>query len=365
MDLKREAVEAYLRRLEGEDAELIGMKTLGETVATNEDVKGFGYGSPVLLEYRSGRRAKSAVLSTMRVQEGFGHDHFSDRAQVLLWQHSTFGSLPKHARSIDVGYFNPAGRLSSCGDASEFFILMEKIEGKEYFFDLERVKEEGATELDMKRAEILSTYLAEIHAKKKDSPALYRRKIRETVGHGECIMGILDDYPKDPDFLEPGELCDIEKKCVEWRWRLRKRTSRLCQAHGDFHPWNVMFRSGTDFSVLDRSRGEWGEAADDVTAMTTNYIFYSVQKSLRLEGGLKDVFELFFENYLDRTGDEELLSVIAPFFAFRMMVVASPTWYPLLAGDVRRTLFNFLENVLDSEEFDYKKVNSYLEKPRI
>ena len=142
-------------------------------------------------------------------------------------------------------------------------------------------------------------------------------------------------------------------------------THRLCQAHGDFHPWNVMFRSGTDFSVLDRSRGEWGEAADDVTAMTTNYIFYSVQKSLSLEGGLADLFELFFENYLDKTGDDELLRVIAPFFAFRMMVVASPTWYPLLSGDVRRTLFNFLENVLDAEEFDYKQVNRYLEAPRI
>ena len=365
MDLKREAVEAYLRSLEGEDAELVGMKRLGETVPTTEDVKGFGYGSPVLLEYRAGGETRSAVLSTMRVQEGFGHDHFSDRAQVLLWQHSAFGGLPKHARSMDVGYFSSDGDLSSCGDAREFFILMETIEGKEYFFDLERVKEEGATDLDMRRAEVLSTYLAEIHAAKKASPALYRRKIRETVGHGECIMGILDDYPADPEFLEPGELALIEKRCVDWRWRLRNMTHRLCQSHGDFHPWNVMFRSGTDFSVLDRSRGEWGEAADDITAMTTNYIFYSVQKSLRLEGGLADLFELFFENYLDRTGDEELLSVIAPFFAFRMVVVASPTWYPLLTGDVRRALFNFLENVLDAEEFDYRRVNRYLEAPRI
>ena len=365
MDLKREAVEAYLRSLEGEDAELVGMKRLGETVPTTEDVKGFGYGSPVLLEYRAGGETRSAVLSTMRVQEGFGHDHFSDRAQVLLWQHSTFANLPKHARSIDVGYFSSDGDLSSCGDAREFFILMETIEGKEYFFDLERVKEEGATDLDMQRAEVLSTYLAEIHAKKKDSPALYRRKIRDTVGHGECIMGILDDYPADPDFLEPGELSAIEKRCVDWRWRLRDKTDRLCQTHGDFHPWNVMFRSGTEYSVLDRSRGEWGEAADDVTAMTTNYIFYSVQKSLKLEGGLAALFELFFENYLDKTGDEELLSVIAPFFAFRMVVVASPTWYPLLTGDVRRALFNFLENVLDAEEFDYRRVNEYLEPSRI
>jgi hypothetical protein len=122
-----------------------------------------------------------------------------------------------------------------------------------------------------------------------------------------------------------------------------------------------MFRDGTDFTVLDRSRGEWGEAADDITAMAMNYIFYSVQKSFRLSGDLKDLFELFFERYLEKTGDDALLEVIAPFFAFRAMVVASPTWYPLLTDDVRRTLFNFMENVLGSEGFNYRDVNSYLD----
>ncbi|TRZ68942.1 MAG: aminoglycoside phosphotransferase family protein, partial [Methanothrix sp.] len=59
------------------------------------------------------------------------------------------------------------------------------------------------------------------------------------------------------------------------------------------------------------------------------------------------------------------LRVIAPFFAFRMLVVASPTWYPLLSDEVRRKLFNFLENLLDEEEFDYKRVNRYLARSRI
>ncbi len=360
MDLRSESVESYLCEMAGQKVRLLAMSTLGETIPTSEDVKGFGYGSPVMVEYEQEGEKKSAVLSTMRVQEGFGHDHFSDRAQVLLWQHSTFDALPKHARSIDMGYFTKEGDLKSCGSAAEFFLLMETIEGKEYFFDLERIKEGGATDLDIERALALSSYLADIHSVKKDSAALYQRKIRDTVGHGECIMGILDDYPSHPTFLEPNELCEIEKKCVEWRWKLREQAHRLCQTHGDFHPWNVMFRDGADFSVLDRSRGEWGEAADDITAMTTNYIFYSVQKSLKLEGGLEALFEQFFENYLDKTGDEQLLQVIAPFFAFRMMVVASPTWYPLLSDDVRRALFNFAENLLDEDEFDYKAVNRYL-----
>jgi hypothetical protein len=360
MDLKREKIEEYLRSLMGGDLKLENMRRMGETIPTNEDVKGFGYGSPLLVEYTSGGEKGSAVISTMRVQYGFGHDHFSDRAQILIWQNATFGKLPKHVPSLDVGYFSEDGDLKSAGDAVEYFLLMEKVEGKEYFFDLERIKEKGATELDRQRTLALSDYLAQIHSTKRNCPPLYQRKIREIVGSGECIMGILDDYPESPSFLPPGELCEIEKLCVGWRWKLRGKTTRLCQVHGDFHPWNVMFREGADFTVLDRSRGEWGEAADDLTAMAMNYIFYSVQKSLKLNGDLKDLFELFFENYLDKTGDQELLRVIAPFFAFRAMVVASPIWYPLLSDQTRRTLFNFAENVLAVEEFDYMDVNGYL-----
>ncbi len=360
MDLKRESIEEYLKCLFGSDLKLLNIARMGETIPTTEDVKGFGYGAPLLLEYSINEEKGSAVLSTMRVQHGFGHDHFSDRAQIMIWQNSAFGKLPKHVPSLDVGYFTHEGRLRSAGDAAEYFLVMEKVEGKEYFYDLERAKEKGVSDLDKARAKALSDYLAEIHKAKMDCPPLYQRKIRDTVGSGECIMGILDDYPENPTFLDPGELCDIEKLCVEWRWKLRGKTDRLCQVHGDFHPWNVMFRNGTDFTVLDRSRGEWGEAADDLTAMAMNYIFYSVQKSFRLSGGLKDLFEIFFENYLDKTGDYEVLKVIAPFFAFRSLVVASPTWYPLLSDDTRRVLFNFAENLLTSEEFNYRDVNSYL-----
>jgi len=360
LDLKKANLEAYLKRLYGRDLVLISTRKMGETIATTEDVKGFGYGSPLLVEYEAGGEKGSAVISSMRMQHGFGHDHFSDRARIMIWQNSSFNHLPRHVRSLDVGYFTEKGKLVSAGQAREYFLLMEKIEGKEYFFDLERVKENGATDLDYDRVQALSNYLAEIHATKNDCPPLYLRKIRETVGDGECIFGILDDYPDAPSFLEENELAEIEKICVDWRWLLRGKAHRLCQVHGDFHPWNIMFREGTDYTVLDRSRGEWGEAADDITALAMNYIFYSVQKSLRLTGDLKDLFELFFENYLEKTGDDELLEVIALFFAFRAVVVASPTWYPLLSDDVRRALFNFLENVLAAKKFNYRDVNSYL-----
>ncbi|HUM81613.1 MAG TPA: hypothetical protein PLQ38_07510, partial [Methanothrix sp.] len=63
MDLKRANLEAYLKRLYGRDLVLISTRKMGETIATTEDVKGFGYGSPLLVEYEAGGEKGSAVIS--------------------------------------------------------------------------------------------------------------------------------------------------------------------------------------------------------------------------------------------------------------------------------------------------------------
>lgn len=360
--LRKQTVENYLKELYGK-ARVTGIGELGGIpLEVEEGIKGFGYGKPYLIEFEANGKAHSVVLSTMRVQKGFGHDHFSDRAAILIWQNSVFNKLPQHVRSLDVGYFTHEGELLSSGRAEEYFILMEKIEGKEYFLDLERIKKDGKLmPLDRDRTVALSSYLAKIHANKHDDRELYLRKIRDTVGHGECIMGMTDSYPDDLDFVSRDELCEIEKKCVDWRYKIKGKTHRLCMTHGDFHPWNIMFREGEDFTVLDRSRGEWGEAADDVSSITMNYIFYSLQKYGKLAGPFLELYELFFNNYLEKTGDTELLRVIQPFYVFRSLVVASPVWYPNLEPDVRTKLFNFIRNVLDSTEFDHHNVNSYLQ----
>jgi len=354
------ALERYLGSLYG-DARVTRISELGGTPTVPDDgLKGFGYGKPYLIEFESRGKEHSVVLSSMRVQGGFGHDHFSDRAQILIWQHSTFNKLPRHVESIDVGYFTGRGEMRSAGDAEEYFILMKKVEGTEYFNDLERIKREGRlTGLDKRRCIALSSYLADIHRNRHDNRELYFRKIRDLVGHGECIMGLADSYPEDGP-VSGERLCEIEKKCVDWRYRIKKNTHRLCMVHGDFHPWNIMFRKGDDFTLLDRSRGEWGEAADDVSSITINYFFYSMQQYGSLKGAWKKLFESFIGNYLEKSGDDELLRVIQPFFAFRGLVVASPVWYPNLPEGVREKLFNFIDNVLDSDEFDYKRVDSYL-----
>jgi len=362
MNLSEETLCKYISHLYGIDVEIYGVWRLeGEKAEVSKDLKGFGYGVPYVIEFGIKGQVKRVVLETMR-PEGFGHDFLSDRAQILLWQHSVFNKLPRHVRSIDVGAFTvDGGDLKSLGGCGEFFLLTEHVNGRLYHFDLDSIREAGRlSELDEKRCLALSDYLVEIHSLKHEAPWLYVRRARELVGHGECIMGLLDSYPSELNFICESDLIDIERNCVVWRWRLKRKAHRLSQLHGDFHPWNVMFREGTDFTVLDRSRGEWGEPADDVGTMTINYLFYSLQKYGELAGVFERLFRLFWENYLRKTEDYEILEVVQPFYAWRGLVIASPIWYPNLRRDVRVKLLNFARNVLECEKFDLYAVNSYM-----
>ena len=72
------------------------------------------------------------------------------------------------------------------------------------------------------------------------------------------------------------------------------------------------------------------------------------------------MFLSFWDNYLSKTGDREMLEIIAPFFAWRGLVIASPVWYPRLPTRVRRTIFNFIRNVLAAERLDPADVNRYI-----
>jgi hypothetical protein len=106
----------------------------------------------------------------------------------------------------------------------------------------------------------------------------------------------------------------------------------------------------------------------------STYVFYHIEqvgssfftiKLLRsplIRGMLcSKIHDLFFDVYLKETGDYEILEEVQLFYAFRGLVVASPIRYPNISMDTRRKLFNFIKNVLEAEEFDYKGVSKYLE----
>jgi hypothetical protein len=301
---------------------------------------------------------RSYVVKSL-LPQGLGHDYPSDRAAVFLLDLDEYENLPRHVKAVDVLAEMRDGTVKSIGGAREYYLLMERGEGRDYFQDLQEFSgEKGLGRVDRERIRSLASYLAQIHAFKKESRGLYWRKLRDTIGHGECLMGVFDTYPDGTLGYE--EMAEIEKKCVDWRAKLKPLYARLSQIHGDFHPGNIWFTNGGDFILLDRSRGPWGEPADDVTALAINYIFFSIRQYGDVRGAYYEGLKLFFDEYIRLSGDREINLVVAPFFAFRAVVIANPVFYPDLSDDARGKIFAFTRAVLSAERFDAERINDYL-----
>ncbi|RJQ15969.1 MAG: aminoglycoside phosphotransferase family protein [Nitrospiraceae bacterium] len=368
--INEKALKAYLKK-EFPDALGVDIRKLGE------GVQGAGF----LIEVQTPEGIKSYVIKGL-FPEGLEHDYPSDRAGVFLLDLDEFKNLPKHVKALDVLAEMENGSIRSIGGGREYYLLMERAEGRHYFHDLSAFAgKERLEDIDIAKIKTMTSYLAEIHSVKKESRHLYWRKIRDTIGHGECLMGVFDAYPDGTITYE--EIAEIEKKCVDWRMKLKPKVKRLCRIHGDFHPGNIWFKeeSGVrsqesgdaelithnsklltppDFVLLDRSRGPWGEAADDVTALTINYIFFSINHYGKVHGHYLEALKLFYDDYITETGDTEILKIVAPFYAFRGAVVANPVFYPDVLAENRRKIFNFVRGVLDDESFKIEKVNEYL-----
>lgn len=363
LPFEQACLEDYLSSLYNTAIQVRGVHPLKEDVGEMDDpIKSFGYGSPLLITYtENGGEEQRIVLHTMS-QDRFGHTRRSDRARNLLLDYATFNELPQHVGAIDVGAFMDDGNLVSLGHTGEFFLIAPFVEGQLYADDLKRIARTGRLAPgDESRAAILAGYLARIHAQKQPDPVRYKRCWRDLLGHGEGIMGMTDAYPVDFAVAPPARLEQIEQRCISWRWKINGYHHRLSQSHGDFHPWNVLFDGDNHaFTLLDRSRGAWGEPADDLSAMAINYILFSVRQYGRLQGAWEQLFYVFWNRYLEQTNDLQVQAMIAPFYAWRALVVAHPVWYPNLSESVRETLFRFIDNVLDAGHFNPNRVNEYL-----
>lgn len=358
LDLKPANLENYLQSVLSGNIKLTGVGEIGSL--DEQGMKEFGYGKPMLISYTRDNQPCQAVISAMKGDK-YGHQYYWDRAAILMFQYETGGLMKRHVQPLGLGYIDDSGSLVPVKNVKEFFIVNEKVEGSDYFLDLERIKEQGINQSDLDLAAGFAEWLADLHSSKSQEQDLYERRIRQLIGDSECIFGILDGYPQPYDQFPEERCIALEQKLVAWRWKLKKYTHRLSDVHGDFHPWNVLVTEGGDFSVLDRSRGQWGEPADDVSTMTCNYLLYSLYSGPQLSGDFEKLYLALWDTYLEKTNDREILEVIAPFYVFRGLVIASPQWYPGHPLEVRQALFRFMENILDDSSFDYTRMNKYLQ----
>ncbi len=147
-----DALVHYLTGVFQQPVDVRAVRRLGGPDADIADPKSFGYGVPVEIECTVGGSARRLVMARTRVAQGFGHDYPADRAWQALYGHAAYNSFPAHVRSLDVGFMRDSGPFVSAGDASEFFQLVEKAEGRLYWLDLERLLTEPLQDLDRHRA---------------------------------------------------------------------------------------------------------------------------------------------------------------------------------------------------------------------
>lgn len=197
--INKKNIERYLKGLLGSDLLHVDIKKLGE------GVQGAGF----LIDMKTRQGPRSYVIKGL-FPEGLEHDYPADRAGVFLLDLDEFKNLPKHVKGVDVLAEMEDGSIKSIGGGREYYLLMERAEGKHYFNDLSVFFQKDKLEdADIKKIKAMTSYLAEIHSTKKESRHLYWRKVRDTIGHGECLMGVFDTYPDGTISYE--EIADIEK----------------------------------------------------------------------------------------------------------------------------------------------------------
>jgi len=312
-------------------ASIVRVTALRDDETGGEAMKALGYGRPLKIELSG---ARTAVFHTARPDD-FGHDRRSDRTGNLLLAYDTFGKLPHHVAAIDMGLVRGDGALVSLERTGEPYLITSWVDGTLYADELRH-------EPELAHAETLARTLLEIHAQPGTHAGAYTRAIRDLLGHGEGIFGLVDSYP--PGVVDPGRLRALEEACLAWRWKLRGQTHRLRRTHGDFHPFNIVF-SERGVCLLDASRGSEGDPADDVACLTINYLFFGSGARMRA------LWDAFWRVYLaGDTGD--VLAAVAPFYAWRALVLASPTWYPHLSPADRDRILGFAERALAADRFD-------------
>jgi hypothetical protein len=311
--------------------------------------KAAGYGLPVRIELAGEHGESLQLVWRVASANEFGHDRRADRAAGMVLAFDDFPRIPHHVEAVDLGAIRSDGELVSIRDAGELYLITTYAPGTVYADDLRRIARAGhASELDTTRVDALASYLAQLHTPLVE-PGRYRRAIRDLIGHGEGIFGMIDGYPP-ADAAPPERLHAIERRCTEWRWRLREHETRLTRTHGDFHPFNVVFED-TQLHVLDASRGCSGDPADDLTAMAINFVLFAID----LPGawnGLGPLWHRFWNTYLRARPDPALTSVAPPFFAWRALVVCNPRFYPELSPRGRDTLLGLAETALDAYNFE-------------
>ena len=158
--IPRSVVQKYLEEKEGRPVKITEYEKLGS------GWHGTGYKVKFSNKVKGKMEIKEIVIRTL-MPANFSHDWISDRAKVFVLQHELAHAIPNHIKSFDVSGYTKSGGLVSLGDIKEYFQIVEVAKGISYSQDFQRIMKTGKlSDADIKKAIILSDYLAKLHSRK-------------------------------------------------------------------------------------------------------------------------------------------------------------------------------------------------------
>lgn len=249
----------------------------------------------------------------------------SDRLREVAWRLEGYPNIPGHVTCAATAWIAPDGTLRPVELSLDGCCLVEwEAPGRPYH---ERLADLDAEPAESCRAAVdaLCDYLVGLHRPVPgEQRRLYDRMLRDTLMN--AVFRLIDGAS---DYWDgrPVERREIERRFVEWRAALSRRSNRLRRTHNDFHPWNILFDGGRITVIGARVPG-MGDPAEDLAALLVNYLWFGLRRRGGLGGAYRDAFVRLWSRYRRLTGDDECETVFAPFFAKRLLVLINPVYYP-------------------------------------
>jgi len=322
------------------------LKTKAELVASSINKYSISSNRLVKLTTKTGCELLAVVRDAEIGSQGFEFE--PDAWREILWAHreGRKGDTRPAAEALIV--WTDRGAIA----VEEFrgvWLIERFVLGDTYANLLQNLSSKGedVTETKLILPELID-WLRRLHSNRVNNSKWYQRRLRNLVGAGDGFLGVIDSYysaNETPDSQVNEWLIDVERSLPLWRHELRRYSHRLCRIHGDYHPWNIIVSPKDCVRVIDSARDGWGDPADDVAALGVNYLFFGIQASDYQSSWLKQ-FQEFISGYVKVTQDKELIKIIPPFLAHRLIVLGSPQWYPNLSQNLRRKFVGFARELI-------------------
>ena len=228
-------------------------------------------------------------------------------------------------------------------------------EGKSYLEILsKKANKKEIDNEDKKEIDKIIDFIVKVHKGKHPSNnkeklnVIYNDYLRNVIGNPEYLLMLLHNIPHDNLFLNPKEQGEFMKLMLDNMHYFKDRHERLVSLHGDFWGANVFLKEDGEIFVIDYSRMPWGDAGFDIGFWMSQYLF---QYHTGNKEYFKQLGEYFLEQYIQRTGDKEIMQTMVFSLGLVAAMYASSVWVPDVDDDARKFFFEHVCEMLKIKKF--------------